>query len=82
MENEPIAVFEADGQLGRLVFEGREVEQARITITNIPLKVVARRNAVYYAEHQETPLSDSDRLELKNNFLRAVEAFNVVLEGS
>lgn len=82
MESEPLQVFPMTSQLSRLVFEGRQVDQVRITITSIPLKVVARRDSVRYAEQQDKPLSAADLLELRTNATRAVEIFNTVLQGS
>ena len=82
MEKEKQKCFNQEGKLNSLIFEGREVSMARIMMTANPVKLIATKDAVYYADGKPSSLTDIEIFELKNNVKQAIAIFNALLAGS
>lgn len=81
MDEERKECFNLGTKLNRLIFESRPVDLVRIMMTSIPLKLVATKDAVYYADHKTKSLTPEELFDLKNNVNRAVMIFNTILAG-
>ena len=82
MEEERNECFTPTAKLSSLVFEGQAVEEVRIMVTTIPVKLIATVDKIYYANLNTKPLTEKELFELKSNANKAVPIFNTILQGS
>jgi hypothetical protein len=81
MDEERVECFTLTNKLNRIVFEGRTVDKVRIMVTTIPVKLVATKDKVYYADQNPKNLIDRELFDLKTSANKAIPFFNTILSG-